>query len=197
MTSRCCCPTLSEQRALAIVGSQLGLYGLELIMPGSLSVPSEKEPETWDKDAASGEIITPSTPGAVPVVPGAWNFETSPYAKYRLQWGDTMVGLAATYLGAGARWQEIWKVQDASYKQTRTPDKIFVDDLINMPAEAAANAKAWIDLPPGERPEKPGDKPLAKPGLSLGAKMAIGGGLAVVVTGIAIAATQSKKKRAA
>lgn len=174
------------------------------------------EPETFQKvnggemtgpGTASGDlpVNSPSTPGAVPVAPQyAWNFTSAP-ATYTLQSGDTLSGLAATYLGNGKRWNEIWAVQTSAYKSQRDPDHIYVEDIINMPDEAAANAKAWYAIPPGgDHPDVPGhlppggvkDKPGTIPwwGWVLGTAAASG-----VVFGGAYAASRMRKssKRAA
>lgn len=84
---------------------------------------------------------TPTTPGAVPVVCGAWDG-----SNYRLQAGDTYVGLAATYLGDGARWQEIWTLNKSQHPN---PSVIFAGQVIKMPASAEkTKAKKCGELPP-------------------------------------------------
>lgn len=62
--------------------------------------------------------------------------------SYILQSGDTLWGLATTYLASGPRWREIWNEQTAAYKASRTPDKIFAGDLIAMPTAAQGKARA-------------------------------------------------------
>lgn len=86
---------------------------------------------------------TGTTPGAVPVTASNWDLTTTP-ARYQLAAGDTLVGLAITYLGDGNRWGDIWQAQDASYRQSHSPDHITAGDWLNMPDEATANFKAWV-----------------------------------------------------
>jgi len=62
--------------------------------------------------------------------------------SYILQNGDTLSGLAATYLRAKARWPEIWNAQASSYKSSHTPDKIFAGEVLAMPSEAQARARS-------------------------------------------------------
>src|SRR6185295_951159 len=179
--ARCVCPNKQAQLQYGNTAHQLGLYGLELVTANNArqlgaftTGTSENETDASSNQlfesaasALEGEVTppaphvpTPQTPGAVPVVAGAWDFQAQPYATYVLQQGDTLSGLAATYLGSGTRWKEIWAVQSPNYKAQRTPDHIFYGDVINMPDEAAGNAHAWINEAPGKRPAKPGDKKL-------------------------------------
>lgn len=127
-------------------------------------------------------------PGAVPVVLHAWDVESTP-ARYQLQYGDTLAGLAATYLGDGTRWREIWNVQSANFRATRSPDTLYASEWIAMPNEARDNLKKWIDTgePPGTTPGqiatqdrvdalRGGKIPWGTVGLVAGAA-ALGGGL--------------------
>lgn len=110
---------------------------------------------------ASGACITSTpqipegfiAPGAVPVVITAWDADAQPYAQYTLQWGDTYVGLSATYLGDGARWKEIWNLNRAQHPD---PDTIYVSQTINMPDEARDKFKRWLK---GGQKGKPGELP--------------------------------------
>ncbi len=112
------------------------------------------EAEAWAEAEAEAEAEAKAeglpedfvAPAPVPMRPDNWDLDSKP-ARYKLAWGDTLVGLAGTYLHDGSRWREIWDMQPASYHQTRTPDKIFVGDWLNMPAEAV---KTLL----GEHPEK-------------------------------------------
>ncbi len=115
------------------------------------NIPFPDDIEYWQKNPPPKG----TTPGAVAVIPSAWDFKAKPLSHYTLQSGDTFVGLSKTYLGDGARWKEIWAVQDGSYKEKRTPDKIFYGDIINMPDEAAANAAQWIRDHGGKAPGGP------------------------------------------
>lgn len=95
-------------------------------------------------------------PGAVPVVVAAWDLEAQPYALYTLQWGDTYVGLSATYLGDGARWKEIWNLNRTQHPD---PDTIYVSQTINMPDEARDKLKRWLQGPKKDLPGKLPDQP--------------------------------------
>jgi hypothetical protein len=86
---------------------------------------------------AQGES-TPSSPRAVPYVRSAW----LPDGRYTLQPGNTLWGLAVSYMGAGSRYREIWAVQPASYKASRTPDRIRAGDVIAMPEDAQKKARS-------------------------------------------------------
>lgn len=92
-------------------------------------------------------------PGAVPVRPDNWDTEAQPHALYRVALGDTLVGLAATYLGDGGRWREIWNVQTDQVRASNTPDSLRVTQL-RMPDEARDNLLVWIDRgkPTGTKP---------------------------------------------
>lgn len=108
----------------------------------------DDEDETTELD-----IPTPGTPGAVPVRPENWDLDSEPYATYKIAAGDTFYGLAATYLGTGARWNEIY-----STGRNRTiipnPNDIRTQGPIDMPAEARDRMRAWLK---GDRKGKPGD----------------------------------------
>lgn len=118
-------------------------------------------------------------PGAVPFRPGNWNFETCSYAPAT---GDTLSGMAATYLGNPNRWQEIWNMQPDQFRWTHTPDGIctaaqkarpggcqdFVPDktFLLMPAEACDRAKKMLnDTTVPKAPSTIGQKaPIPVPG---------------------------------
>jgi hypothetical protein len=109
-------------------------------------------------DCLEGEIPTAfgcapagTIPGAVTVRPANWDLSTEP-AEYILAAGDTMVGLATTYLFQGARWRDIWDVQTPSFRAANTPDVIFAGDTIRMPNEARDNFVKFLkkeEPPPG------------------------------------------------
>lgn len=85
-------------------------------------------------------------PGAPPIRNASWNLETDP-ASYKVSYGDTISGLAATYLGDHMRWREIWDLQPSSYRQSRSADQIGTGDWLFMPADAVATlyaANGWI-----------------------------------------------------
>ncbi|HRC27579.1 MAG TPA: hypothetical protein PKX87_09140, partial [Alphaproteobacteria bacterium] len=88
------------------------------------------------------------TPGAVPVRADNWDF---PRGEYVLEWGDTLSGLAATYLGGAGRWNEIWNAQPGTFRAKRNPSKLGAGERIKMPAEAVTNAKTLLGAPPGSQ----------------------------------------------
>ncbi len=62
--------------------------------------------------------------------------------SYVVQRGDSVSGISQTYLGAFARWREIWKIQTREFLGRHpTPDKIQVGDVMLMPKEAQDNAR--------------------------------------------------------
>lgn len=130
------------------------------------------------------------SPGAVDTAEQAWVSYNPP--KYLLQWGDTFVGLAKTYLGNGARWREIFNLQPQSARFSKgTTGWIAGQDVINMPEEAARNMQAWLKagkpayVTPAEQKKAQGGGGGSGGGLggggglSTGAKLALGGAAAV------------------
>lgn len=95
-------------------------------------------------------------PAAVPIRPDRWDEDTR---SYRIDWGDTLSGLAATYLGDHARWREIWNEQDTAWRMSRDPDELGVGEWIRMPLDAYATLLAATgrggDIPPGAKPAQP------------------------------------------
>lgn len=101
----------------------------------------------------SGPFGPGTTPGAVPAREENWNFETDP-AEYTIASGDTFVGLAATYLGDGGRWAELW-----NYGHNRSlfpdPDVIMSTGPLQMMPEATSNMLNWLNKgKPGTLPGK-------------------------------------------
>ena len=90
-----------------------------------------------------GTMLPTGWPAAVDVVPGAWNLSADP-ATYIIQAGDTLAGLAATYLGDPARWQQIWNMQPQSFRFSHSPDVIFSGQVFLMPQEAADNMRTFL-----------------------------------------------------
>lgn len=95
-------------------------------------------------DPPPGPKKPPSQPAAVKPTKAAWTAN----GLYILQRGDTLWGLARTYLKAGTRWREIWALQSEAYKAAgcgpfpkRSPDKVCEGDVIVMPDEAKAEAR--------------------------------------------------------
>jgi len=199
------CPNRIEAAAYSATMGALGAFSVADFAPSvetitkiapALTIEGDPSIEPWPDTFPE---TPPTTPGAVAVNGAAWNFESKPYATYKIQSGDTLSGLAITYLGAGARWPEIWALNKSTVPN---PDKIFIGQLLNMPDEAAIKAKAWLAAPPGERPPNPGDMPKPKPGEKPGATvtplwMYVAGGTAaavVLVGGLALA-TRAKRRR--
>lgn len=106
-------------------------------------VPAEDVP-----GAASG------WPSAVPIRPARWDVDTS---SYRVAYGDTLSGLAATYLGTPTRFREIWDCQDSQFRMSRSMDELMVDEWIRMPPDALATLYAALGEPPppGTTPAPP------------------------------------------
>ncbi|HTN84233.1 MAG TPA: LysM domain-containing protein, partial [Sorangium sp.] len=80
---------------------------------------------------------------------------------YVVQSGDTLVRIAARYLGDGARWREIWTLNQERYAG-RSPDVIFPGDTLVLPPEAVP---AWVALPasPAPPPDTPAPAAPAPP----------------------------------
>ncbi len=122
------------------------------------------------------------TPGAIPVRPGSWDLTRTP-AEYVIDPGDTMVGIAATYLGAGDRWGEIRAYQtnppgstgpngkylNASYNKwfpgSTNPGPPFqVGNVLLMPPEAVTRLQAYIANQTPTAPPGAGNAPGNFPG---------------------------------
>jgi hypothetical protein len=86
-------------------------------------------------------------PAAVAIRPGRWDLETS---SYRVAIGDTLAGLAATYLGSPGRLMEIWMIQSAERRARSSADVLYPDEWLRMPPDAEATLRAAVGLPPGE-----------------------------------------------
>lgn len=144
-----------------------------------IPLPYSEEEEALLREQGGG------TPGAVPVRPENWDDTTSP-PTYQVALGDTLVGLAITYLGDGKRYTEIYgmnrDVMPGGPSDLR-------DVVLKMPREALDNLYLWLDA--GEPSKLPGTlgrearSPLAKKGLSQGAKLALAG-VAVVGLGAVV-----------
>lgn len=157
----------SRELLLSSGHADLGQWGQEPLLPeewGDELEPVEPDPvpphtEPWWPDEGDVEPEGPwwpdplpeepapegpepgwVSPGPVPMRPERWRLDRDP-AEYRLASGDTLAGLAGTYLGSGARWREIWDMQLPSYKDDHTPDLIYAEEWIRMPAEAAKTLK--------------------------------------------------------
>ncbi len=86
------------------------------------------------------------TPGSVPVRAANWDLGAS---RYRLASGDTLYGLAITYLGNGNDWKLIWAAQPDSFRWNNKPDKLAAGTWLQMPPAAVTNARKLIGAGPG------------------------------------------------
>lgn len=127
-------------------------------------------------------------PSAVPIRPGNWDQDR---CKYRLAYGDTLSGLAATYLYSPQRWSEIWAEQTDVMRSTRSPDHLMAGEWINMPAEALTNMLSEVQKGSGGgvivTNGGGGGGAGAKPPMSTGKKIAIGAGVAALLGAIYLA----------
>jgi hypothetical protein len=151
----------------------------------------EFEPQNGT-DGSVQSILTGTTvtgsPGAVPFRPGNWDWDINP-PEYVIAQGDTGFGIAARYLGNGARWLEIRKLQthadgemgpngpylnndtsilDLSHIGKRTGSAFRAGAVLIMPKEArdkAAELYGDDNVPQAATTGgAPGDKPGAKIG---------------------------------
>ena len=121
----------------------MGVVGPETGLPENLSTSPPRGGVWTDIEAGSS---TPSGwPAAVTVRPDNWDLSLPP-ATYMIAAGDTLSGLAATYLGAPNRVMEIWSMQPADFRLNNSMDKINPGQIFNMPDEARDNLKAWLAL---------------------------------------------------
>lgn len=101
---------------------------------------------TKDTPAQSSKPGTGSgpfvAPGAVPAREQNWNFDADP-AQYTIASGDTLVGLAKTYLGNGGWWPMIWNY-GSNRDQFPNPDKLNHPGPLDMPPEARDNMLLWL-----------------------------------------------------
>lgn len=102
---------------------------------------------------AAGEQTGLGWPAAVPVRPSHWDLTVDP-ATYMVATGDTIAGLAATYLGSPTRWIEIWQMQPQEERANRSADNISPGERLLMPEEAKIN---FLKLKKGQ--PIPGDQP--------------------------------------
>jgi len=105
---------------------------------GEFQEAGKVPPKAAAKAAASG------WPPPAAYRPGNWDFDASTYV---LAFGDTLSGLAITYLGSPQRWKEIWDAQPQDFRFSHSPDKLMAGQKINMPLEARDMAKAMLADP--------------------------------------------------
>jgi hypothetical protein len=94
---------------------------------------------------SSAQAPPPSSGGT-----GSW----TPPNIYIVQPGDTLVAIAARYLGDGARWPEIWRLNQPRYAN-RDPDVIYPGDEFVMPPEAVPPWLGAPGQPSGQSPPPP------------------------------------------
>lgn len=128
--------TLAEERA--VLALHAAAIGAQAVVQGVAPEPPS---------AAPPPIALP------PIDTGLW---IAPDV-YVVQSGDTLVRIAARYLGDGARWREIWVLNQERYAG-RSPDVIFPGDTLVMPAEAIPE---WVALPASPAPPPDAPTPAA------------------------------------
>lgn len=139
--------------------------GPQLSPPGAPATPEAAAEffAMWGITAADFAASPgPDTPTGAPVMPGGWpaavpirpaNWHPA-NRDYKLSPGDTLAGLAATYLGSPQRWNEIWNEQSDGFRATRKPDQLGAGEWIKMPLQAVATLMAATGRtpPPGTTP---------------------------------------------
>jgi len=130
--------------------------------------PDKVPPAAAAKAAASG------WPPPAAYRPGNWNFDESSYV---LAFGDTLSGLAITYLGSPQRWKEIWNANPQDWRWNHNPDKLMAGEKIMMPIEARDMAIAMLsDKSSNPAPSTTGKKaPIDVPGENPNAPTVEGG----------------------
>ncbi len=112
-----------------------------IILPETVITPEEDTtPQEWAIEIGPTEI-SPSGGTPKPAVPSKAGWSRGD-GSYILQSGNTLWGLATTYLTSGARWREIWNEQTAAYRSKHTPDRIYAGEVIAMPGAAQAKARS-------------------------------------------------------
>lgn len=106
------------------------------------------DPVPWAEDDPRPDPPPGPAPPAIPGWPPpaapvarAWIVRSDGSIRYMLQNGDTLSGLAQTYLGAYTRWKEIWAENPELSAQGRSADQLFVGETLKMPPDAIANAR--------------------------------------------------------
>ena len=88
-------------RAVRVVVAKADPVTYDIVLSGVSDGPSTPGGKsTPGLNVAEGDIPKPRTPGAVPVRAEQWRLDEGVYV---LAWGDTLTGLAVTYLGNGGR----------------------------------------------------------------------------------------------
>ncbi|WP_437276070.1 LysM domain-containing protein [Sorangium sp. So ce375] len=132
--------TVAEERAMLALHS--AATGAQAVVQGIAPEPS------------------PASPPPIPPPPVDAGLWIAPNVLV-VQSGDTLARIAARYLGDGARWRDIWALNQERYAG-RSPDVIFPGDTLVMPAEAIPE---WVALPvsPAPPPDAPAPAAPAPP----------------------------------
>ncbi len=112
----------AKEKCVLMAGN---VRGVEKVVADDLRVARSKEPASVTAPADAGNATTPevaATPAA-PVVQPESRF-------YTIQKGDTLWKIAATALGKGARYPEIY---EANREVILDPDKIYPGQKIRIP----------------------------------------------------------------
>lgn len=91
---------------------------------GGWPAPETPDPQWWKED---------------PTIPSGWG--------YRVHYGVTLSGLAATFLGMPERVKELWAAQPSHIRDKYTMSAIPVGTVLWMPAEAVERGRALGVVP--------------------------------------------------
>lgn len=105
---------------------------------GAVQAPSVDGSDITIAPPSPGKLNGDGYPAGVTPTKKAWLED----GRYRLQSGDTLSGMARTYLDDPGRWKEIWNVQETAIKTGKSPDKLNAGMVLNMPPEAQKKARA-------------------------------------------------------
>jgi hypothetical protein len=134
---------MSRRSKVYTIGSLADLdraIGATLSLPDGGTVTDGAPPTTTTKPPLNGD----GYPAGVTPAREGWLED----GRYKLQSGDTLSGLARTYLGDPARWREIWDLQPTATKLGKSPDKLPVGFVLVMPQGAQKKAKELSVLGP-------------------------------------------------
>jgi hypothetical protein len=131
----------SKVYTIGSLGSLGSAIGATLSLPDGGTV-TDGAPPTTVKPPLNGD----GYPAGVTPAREGWLED----GRYKLQSGDTLSGLARTYLGDPARWREIWDLQPTDVKLGKSPDKLPVGFVLVMPKQAQTKAKDLSVLGPTE-----------------------------------------------
>ena len=87
--------------------------------------------------APSGPSTGPyTTPTPSSFRPGNWDFVKG---EYTIAQGDTMWGIATTYLGMGNRWLDIWQMQEKPVGSKTASGAPYLNRFYNKPDPSSKN----------------------------------------------------------